>query len=488
MRLFITQQQRSSSLIFYAIFNSFPLRYYCAAASAAVPLQKSAAFIVPPLHQQRYLSRKSALYSAKGKETEASSTNIGAVRKLTTTSTSTTSKTAKKKKTSKTKRKMSSKKKSAESQPAFPHAPASIISSNFDQTRTKLLTTSTTLPRSNNDKSLKHPCIIYWMNRDVRTVDNWALLFAQNLAVRYEVPLRVVYTLPPPPPPAEKEDEEGGGDESAPPNPTELSITERHATFLLDGLQIVAKELSLKNVPFDILCPDSRDTVGSTIHSYCTASTHNNDALAVVTDFSPLRLPRTYTEDQATPLLDTSSIPLYQVDAHNIVPVWMASPKREVGARTLRPKINKMFGEYCTQFPEFTGNESVNVGEEEEVKNEIDWDAMRSYLRVDDSISHISSMTAGHTAAMERFHTFCSSKQHGLKNFDALRNDPNFPDVCSNLSPWINYGQVSFQRLALDVRALKRHSNGTAAYIEEGVVRRELSDNYVYYTRDDYGK
>ncbi len=58
--------------------------------------------------------------------------------------------------------------------------------------------------------------------------------------------------------------------------------------------------------------------------------------------------------------------------------------------------------------------------------------------------------------------------------------------MCSNLSPWINFGQVSFQRLALEVRALKRHPNGTAAFVEEGVVRRELSDNFVYYTPDDY--
>lgn len=72
------------------------------------------------------------------------------------------------------------------------------------------------------------------------------------------------------------------------------------------------------------------------------------------------------------------------------------------------------------------------------------------------------------------------------KNFDTLRNDPNYSSVCSNLSPWINFGQVSFQRLALNVRALKRHPNGTAAFIEEGVVRRELSDNFVYYTPDAY--
>ena len=81
---------------------------------------------------------------------------------------------------------------------------------------------------------------------------------------------------------------------------------------------------------------------------------------------------------------------------------------------------------------------------------------------------------------------FLDLKHVHSKNFDSLRNDPNCPSVCTNLSPWINFGHVSFQRLALDVRALKKHPNGTAAYIEEGVVRRELSDNFVYYTPDGY--
>ncbi len=58
--------------------------------------------------------------------------------------------------------------------------------------------------------------------------------------------------------------------------------------------------------------------------------------------------------------------------------------------------------------------------------------------------------------------------------------------MCTNLFPWINHSQVSFQRLALEVRALKKHPNGTSAYIEEGAVRRELSVNYAYYPPDDH--
>lgn len=39
-------------------------------------------------------------------------------------------------------------------------------------------------------------------------------------------------------------------------------------------------------------------------------------------------------------------MPFHEVDAHNIVPVWEASDKRETGARTIRNKINRQLGEY----------------------------------------------------------------------------------------------------------------------------------------------
>lgn len=45
------------------------------------------------------------------------------------------------------------------------------------------------------------------------------------------------------------------------------------------------------------------------------------------------------------------SIILLQVDAHNIVPCWEASPKLEYGARTIRPKIHKVLQSFLTEFP-----------------------------------------------------------------------------------------------------------------------------------------
>ena len=40
-----------------------------------------------------------------------------------------------------------------------------------------------------------------------------------------------------------------------------------------------------------------------------------------------------------------------QVDAHNVVPCWVASPKLEYAARTIRGKITKVLSDFLTDFP-----------------------------------------------------------------------------------------------------------------------------------------
>lgn len=41
----------------------------------------------------------------------------------------------------------------------------------------------------------------------------------------------------------------------------------------------------------------------------------------------------------------------FQVDAHNIVPCWIASPKQEYSASTIRGKIHAQLPEFLTEFP-----------------------------------------------------------------------------------------------------------------------------------------
>jgi deoxyribodipyrimidine photo-lyase len=307
------------------------------------------------------------------------------------------------------------------------------------------------------------------------------LLYSEYLAKKYQVPLRVVYALPPPPTTAFS-----ATSGSMPPKVYDMHMTHRHGTFLVDGLQHVSKELFKHNTPLDILFPTSRENVGLSLYQHVCptnkSSTSQFHAIAVVCDMNPLRHVRQWMEDEAAPLLARESIPLFQVDAHNIVPVWFASDKREVGARTLRPRIHRNLEQFLTHYPTFHGNNHISTTLTQDIQASF-WDQCRTYLSLDSSVSLPSHYVAGTEAAMQRFQTFC---EQGLKVFDTQRNDPNFSSVCSNLSPWVNYGHVSFQRLALEVRALKKYPNGTAAYLEEGIVRRELSDNFCYYTRNDY--
>ena len=70
------------------------------------------------------------------------------------------------------------------------------------------------------------------------------------------------------------------------------------------------------------------------------------DAGLLVTDYSPLRLGREW-RDAVTAAVQC---PVAEVDAHNVVPVWVASDKREYAARTLRPKIHARLPECPVEF------------------------------------------------------------------------------------------------------------------------------------------
>jgi deoxyribodipyrimidine photo-lyase len=74
--------------------------------------------------------------------------------------------------------------------------------------------------------------------------------------------------------------------------------------------------------------------------------------------------------------------------------------------------------------------------------------------------------------AMRRF------LEKGLGDYSWARNDPSI-DGQSGLSPYLHFGQLSAQRLALEVS--RSPLRGRDDFLEQLVVRRELSDNYCLY-------
>ena len=338
--------------------------------------------------------------------------------------------------------------------------------------RTRILTSDEVEPMKDGTGS-----VVYWMQRDVRTSDNWALTLASSLAQQRQVPLRVIYALPPPPEAASRRD-----DGSRPPPMVDLPMTRRHADFLLGGLEGVQTEFRAHHIPFHVVMAPSHDKVGKTVCDLLTSSTYK--ATTIVSDFSPLRQYRQWMELQALPLLEKNQTPFYQVDAHNVVPVWTASPKREVGARTLRTKINKVISDYLTDILDAELSKLVNGKKKADlIMPDFDRKEYEDYLRIDESVPSVSWAIPGTKAGMDQFDYFV---RNSLAKYDTLRNDPTHAKITSNLSPWTNHGHISFQKVALLTKKLNKHANGTASFLEEGIIRRELSDNYVYYTPNDY--
>jgi deoxyribodipyrimidine photo-lyase len=56
--------------------------------------------------------------------------------------------------------------------------------------------------------------------------------------------------------------------------------------------------------------------------------------------------------------------------------------------------------------------------------------------------------------------------------------------VSSNLSPYLHFGQISAQRIALETYKRKHNIETKDAFLEELIVRRELSDNFCFYNKN----
>ena len=113
---------------------------------------------------------------------------------------------------------------------------------------------------------LKKGPIVYWMSRDQRSQDNWALLFSQELSQTEKVPLAVVFCLA----------------------PQFLGATFRQYAFMIQGLAEVEQNLAGKDIPFHLLVGLPEMELPEFLREY--------GAGCLVTDFDPRRLKTQWKE------------------------------------------------------------------------------------------------------------------------------------------------------------------------------------------------
>lgn len=283
------------------------------------------------------------------------------------------------------------------------------------------------------------------MARDQRVEDNWAMLFSQNLAIKNKLPLHVVFCL----------------------TDSFLEATLRHFKFMLDSLEEVAEDCKKLNINFHLIRGKHEEMIPKFVNDKKIGT--------LVCDFSPLRVHRAWVEGIKKGL--PKDVPLVQVDAHNIVPIWITSDKQEYAARTIRNKINSKLPEFLTEFPPMMKHPHKASSAPET----IDWKKALDSLKADKSVGEVDWIKPGYRNAAGMLESYIEKR---LKLFGEKRNDPTV-DALSNLAPFFHFGQISAQRAVIEVKKQKsKYSAAVDAFCEEAVIRRELSDNYCFYQKN----
>ncbi|ROL62298.1 deoxyribodipyrimidine photo-lyase [Bacteroidetes/Chlorobi group bacterium ChocPot_Mid] len=290
----------------------------------------------------------------------------------------------------------------------------------------------------NDNDELQGP-VVYWMSRDQRVSDNWSLLFSYEKATTKKSKIIVVFNL--------VTDFLGAG--------------LRHYQFMLDGLKEVEKDLNTLGIEFVLLKgkPDIQ------IPKFLK----DKKAGILITDFDPLKIKRDWIES----IRNKINIAFYEVDAHNIVPCKIVSDKEEYSAYTLRPKISRILFDYLEEFPKI---KKINAP----IKSKTDWQKIIKGLKINRQIKPVDWLKAGEQNAKNTLSYFIRNK---LQFYHIQKNNPN-ADKTSNLSPYLHFGQISSQRIALEILRSYSLKEAKESFLEELITRKELSDNFCFYNKN----
>ena len=284
--------------------------------------------------------------------------------------------------------------------------------------------------------------VVYWMQASRRCECNHALEYAIERANELELPVVVFFALTTHYPEA----------------------NERHYAFLLEGLVETAQDLRQRNIALVVYL----QTPQRAILKFAQR------AALVVTDCGYMRNQANWRAMLAKDAL----CPVYQVETDVIVPVEVASGKEEYSAATFRRRIKKHLDTYLVPLSERKVEKSSLDLDLESLDLE-HWEALLGDIAVDRSVKRQVKFIGGTKRARATLKTFINDK---LPKYHLDRNEP-VKEIRSNLSPYLHFGHISPLEVALEIRRSEGPQEAKNAFLEELIVRRELSFNFVHYNR-----
>ncbi|HEY0008364.1 MAG TPA: deoxyribodipyrimidine photo-lyase, partial [Tepidisphaeraceae bacterium] len=282
--------------------------------------------------------------------------------------------------------------------------------------------------------------VLYWMQESMRTRYNYGLEYAIEKANELGLPPLVCF----------------GVTDAYP------EANARHYLFLLQGFRDVEKNLAKRGIKFVVKFGPQQNAA---IH-------YGKDAALIVCDRGYLRHQIAWCNEAA----DTVDCKMVQVESDVVVPVDEASSKHEYGARTIRPKIQRLWDKYLVPLePTPVKHPSLGLKVSGDVDVSDPDKLLKRFDKLDFSVAPVSQFfEGGEDAAASRLADFANRK---LDGYAEGRNEPS-SDRHSYMSMYLHFGHVSPVELALQVRGENAPAADRDSYLEELIVRRELSMNY----------
>ena len=285
-------------------------------------------------------------------------------------------------------------------------------------------------------------CVVYWMQRAQRALDNPALDFAVDLANLLRLPCVVFFA----------------------PVPYYPHANLRHYRFLQQGIADTAARCEIRNVGFVL-----RRYPEHSLIEFC----EEVDAALVVGDENPLREPRAWRDKAAKKL----RVPLYNVDADVIVPTKVFK-KEQYAARIIRPRIEDQLERYLTQ--QENPKAKVAWSAPRKLKSLApDFDITEDWEDLDRSVAPVESFRGGTTEGLALLEEFTGGK---LKQYPVRHNEAD-QDGTSRLSPYLHFGQIGPLTVALAVKKSQASGAAKKDYLDQLITWRELSICFVQYNQ-----
>ena len=293
----------------------------------------------------------------------------------------------------------------------------------------------------------KARCVVYWMQRAQRGRDNHALDKAIDVANALGLPCVAYF--------------------AAIQNFPNANL--RHYAFLNQGLPEIEEECAERGVDFVMRRAPNED------HIRFFADV---DAAMVIGDENPMRAPEQWRVRIAN-ALGRQRIPFWTVDADVVVPSRLLE-KAQFSAAVARPRLYRALPEFLTPYR----NPHADMPWKQPrglAKDDVRTDITAGWKDFDRSVLPVEAWQGGHRAARARLKLFCAEM---LASYDRDRNHPE-TDGSSKMSPWLHFGHIGPQTIALTVDAAAKTNPKLQAardsYFNELIVWRELAVNFVRY-------